>query len=360
MGAYAVHLASFHIIVLTRREHGFKEEQHEGALHIYPTNSPSRAVMLWDAFTIGRKIIQEHKAKQSTPSSPIVISAQDPLEIGWLCQILALITQVHFHVQVHGDYFSSNGWVGNSLTRRLRRLVALTLLIHAPAIRVVSERIKVSLIARGVAARKITVLPIRPELEIFLSTTPSVHDVSVYTFLFIGRLAPEKDIPRIVRAFAQLHTKYPQTHLRIVGSGEEAQNVEALISEYDLRDAVTRLPWTEDVAGEMAKADVFLLASKHEAYALTLIEAMAVGVPLITTDVGCVGGVVKDGVHGLVVQESGTEAYFCAMERMVLEGTFRKQCGINGKATATLLATQSPETYVHEWVTSVSEAIDSV
>jgi glycosyltransferase involved in cell wall biosynthesis len=347
MHSYARHLNSLSIIVLTRKEHGYTEVVHEGNLHVYPTHTRTRIGMLTRAFQIGRSIAKTKEKRGLT------ISAQDPLEIGWLCFFLAKVMGAQFHVQVHGDYFSSEAWVGRSPIRRMKRFCARILLGRAPAIRVVSERIKTSLVKRGITASKITVLPIRPELETFLAVNHTYRETPPFTFLFIGRLAPEKNIPRIIRAFSLVHAWHHDAQLRIVGEGSEREHIERLIATYGLASSVTLLPWTADVPDEMNKADIFLLASLHEAYALTLVEAMAVGLPLITTDVGCVGEVVQDGVHGIVVHEDTDTAYAKAMERMITDNTFRTTCGTQGKVDARQSALQSGDAYARAWVTSI-------
>ena len=350
MKRYAAHLERLSIIVLTRREHRLTESLHEGNLHVYPTNSRNRLMMLMDAFRIGWHILCEDTA------STRVVSAQDPLLIGWLSLVLAKMAGAHFHVQVHGDYFSE-GWCGRSPLKRVKQFFALLVLWRAPAIRVVSLRIKSSLTERGIKAEKITVLPIRPELESFLSHSHIVRTSPPYTFLSIGRLAPEKDIPRIVRAFARVYAEHPETRLRIVGEGSERKHISELVTSLQIGGVVTLLPWTSDVPGEMKEADIFLLASRHEAYALTLVEAMAVGLPLITTDVGCVGEVVQDRVQGLVVYGESDAAYAEAMLHMLSDTVLRKKCSTNGKETARALATYSSEAYAKAWVTSIEPAL---
>lgn len=350
MKLYAKHLERLSIIVLTRKEHGFTRVVQDGKLYVYPTNSHNRFMMLVDAFRMGFQILHEDIETRQ------IVSAQDPLLIGWFSWLLAKVTRVQFHVQVHGDYFGG-GWSGHSPLRHIQLFFALVLLRRTPAIRVVSERIKTSLTERGIKAEKISILPIRPELESFLSFTHVVRIIPPYTFLFIGRLAPEKDIARIVRAFALMHAQHPEARLRIVGEGSEREHIEELIVSLQITDAVALLPWTDDVPKEMSTADIFLLASKHEAYALTLVEAMAVGLPLITTDVGCVGEVVEDGVHGVVVYEEGDRAYAEAMLRLYTDADLQAKYGRAGKEIARTLAMTSPEAYVDAWVTALIQRV---
>lgn len=346
MKLYASHLTRLSIIVLTRTEHGLVDAVHEGNLHVYPTHSQNRFMMLVDAFRIGWKILREDITEKR------IVSAQDPLIIGWLSWCLAFATKAHLHVQVHGDYFAE-GWGVGSPLRFVRRFFIRQLLRRAPAIRVVSERIKSSLIAQGIPETKITVLPIRPELEVFLPHTHVVRAVPPYTFLSIGRLAPEKDIPRIIRAFALVYKEHPEARLRVVGEGSEKEKLMTLGESLGLHGAVSFLPWTEDVPKTMEDADIFLLASQHEAYALTLIEAMAVGLPLVTTDVGCVGEVVLDGVQGIVVRDGDDASYAEAMLRLYTDAHTQEIFGKAGKMTARAIATMTPDVYAETWVTAI-------
>ena len=348
---YAAHTASLTTIVLTRREHGFVNTLHDENLHVHPTNSRSRFLMLIDALLLCVTVVREEKKK-----GVCIISSQDPLEVGWLVALIAFITRIPFHIQVHGDYWSTGAWCGRSPLRYLRRFFARVLLLRAPAIRVVSERIKQSLIARGVKENKINVLPIRPELETFLKEPDTFNDTESITFLSLGRLEPEKNIPRIIRAFALVHKRHFNTRLRIVGEGSERAKLESLIASRHLTDVVSLLPWSACVPKEMSSADVFLLASLHEAYALTLVEAMASGLPVVTTDVGCVGDVVRDGEHGLVVYKESDEAYAETMEHMVVDSDFRKVCGERARKKAFEQSRVTQDTYAKAWVTAVSHA----
>ncbi len=343
MALYARHMDAFHIVVLTRREHAYDSVIHEGALHLYPTNSRSRAMMLIDAFRIAYRILKLDKG------DPRTITAQDPLELGLLSFLLSKFTRTPYTVQVHGDYFS-DAWEEGSIMRRLRRRMIPFVLSHAQKIRVVSERIRNSFLRIGIPENKIQVLPIRPELDVFLKAGEYRKLPSAFTVLTASRLAPEKNILLLVRAFSRLHTKYPDTRLRIVGEGSEYAKIEACIHELGITEAVAILPWTPHVEHEMANAHVFALASLHEAYGLVLIEALATGTPLVTTDVGCVGEVVKDGEHGIVVSVNDEFAFSEALIRMYEQSEVRKRAGIEGRMLGGRLAQVSEDVFAEEWV----------
>ena len=343
MALYARHMDAFHIVVLTRRTHGYSEVVHEGNLHLYPTNSRSRLMMLIDAFRSTVGILRNGNTHVRT------LTAQDPLELGVLSYLTSKYTKTPYTVQVHGDYYS-DAWTEGSITRRLRRRVIPFVLRHAQKVRVVSERIRASLIRIGVPDTKIHVLPIRPELDVFRTAGEHKQLPEAFTVLTASRLAPEKNIPLLIHAFALLHKKYPEVRLRIAGEGEEQSRIETCIKRLRLEDAVTLIPWTHSIAYEMANAHVFALASLHEAYSLVLIEALATGTPVVTTDVGCVGEVVQDGVHGIVVPVGDEVAFGAALTRMYEAPRFRSEAGLNGCALREALARVSEDTYAKEWV----------
>ena len=142
--------------------------------------------------------------------------------------------------------------------------------------------------------------------------------------------------------------------LTIVGDGEERANLVALVESLGISESVMFSSWTEGVQEEMSRADIFLLASRHEAYALTLIEAMAVGLPVITTDVGCVGEVVEDMVHGLVVRGESDEVYAEAIRELIQKPELQEQYGRAGRRRASEIGEGTQDEYVHAWVRSLT------
>ena len=327
MAEYANVFGAYHLIVFTRAEENFKAVQQEGNLFLYATNSRTRVGMLLSAYLIARKIIKSKK------SIVWIVSGQDPLATSLVTVPLSWIKNTALHVQFHGDvfnahFFGSNGWKG------LKLWWANYVIRRAKKNRVVSQRIKQSLIERDVPAERIVVLPIQGDLEPFLL----VGDSRVYqqktapTFLYVGRLAPEKNLPLLLEAFADLKKRGHRAVLQILGSGPENLRLQTKVNELHLEDDIEFLPWTNDVAGVMSQADALCLSSFHEGFAMVLVEAMATGLPIISTDVGCAGEIVKDHVHGYVV--SGVEQYTDALE-LLFDNTLREKMGRAGYAAIT-------------------------
>jgi hypothetical protein len=156
MRHYAREVSGLHVVVLCRREHGVYEPLHDGSLHVYPTYARTRLGMLVDAGCVAFRIIRNLKGKK------IVLTAQDPFALGLLSFVLSRISPAHFHIQLHGDYWGGVWGKGSQVTR-LKKVLAKFLLRRAVGVRVVSERIKASLVREGITPVSITVLPIRPE-----------------------------------------------------------------------------------------------------------------------------------------------------------------------------------------------------
>jgi glycosyltransferase involved in cell wall biosynthesis len=232
----------------------------------------------------------------------------------------------------------------------MRRTVLPFVLRHATRVRVVSERIKQSLLRIDICESKIAVLPIRPELEVFVKASTANTKWEAFTVLTASRFAPEKNIPLLVRAFKRLHDRHTDTRLRIRGDGSELARIEHEVEACRLHDVVMILPWADDIATEMAKAHVFALASLHEAYGLVLIESLASGTPVVTTDVGCVGETVKHELHGLVVPTQDERAFGDALIRMHDDMKLRERAVHAGYTCTHTLLRESEEAYAKQWV----------
>ena len=84
---------------------------------------------------------------------------------------------------------------------------------------------------------------------------------------------------------------------------------------------------------------------------------MAVGLPIVTTDVGCVGEVMQNGVQGIVVYEESDTAYSVAMLRLYEDAHLQTKYGMAGKKKARTIAETPPETYAHAWVTATIQEV---
>ncbi|MEM6750628.1 MAG: glycosyltransferase, partial [Planctomycetota bacterium] len=116
----------------------------------------------------------------------------------------------------------------------------------------------------------------------------------------VARFHPVKDHATSIRAIARVRKELPSAVLALIGDGPERTNLEALTHELGADDAVRFYGVRSDVADLLPAADVFALSSLSEGVSLTLLEAMAAGLPIAATDVGGNPEVVEHGQTGLL------------------------------------------------------------
>jgi len=117
----------------------------------------------------------------------------------------------------------------------------------------------------------------------------------------VGRLAPQKDPQTMVEAFAAVVAARPQARLAVIGDGPDRAEVEAAIDRLGLGASIALLGVRTDVLDVLAGADAYLLSSRWEGLPRTVLEAVALGIPVVATDVGGVREVVDPGTSGWLV-----------------------------------------------------------
>jgi glycosyltransferase involved in cell wall biosynthesis len=154
-----------------------------------------------------------------------------------------------------------------------------------------------------------------------------------FVWLAVGRFEEAKDYPTMIAAFAQLAAARPTSQLLLVGKGSLQENVEALLRANGLEQRVRFLGVRRDVPELMSAADGYVLSSAWEGMPVVLLEAAAVELPVVATQVGGVSEVVEDGTTGLLVPPGDPIALGRAMERVeALATEARAAMGAGGRA----------------------------
>lgn len=119
----------------------------------------------------------------------------------------------------------------------------------------------------------------------------------------IGRLSPQKNHKMLINAFEKVNQKCPNERLLIYGKGELKEELEYEINKRGLKHNIHLMGLTSDVPKVLSKAKMFILSSDYEGMPNTLLEAMAVGLPCISTDCPCAGPrtIIDHGKDGLLV-----------------------------------------------------------
>jgi glycosyltransferase involved in cell wall biosynthesis len=159
------------------------------------------------------------------------------------------------------------------------------------------------------------------------------HDRRPPRLITVGRLKAPKDLPTLLHAVAAL----PPDHfeeLQVVGDGPDRGAVARDLSSLGLDGRVGLLGERADVATLLAEADVFVLASRSEGLPLSVIEAMAAGLPVVASGVGGLHELVLDGETGLLVRPGDPAALAAALDRLLTDVEYRRRLGRAGRARA--------------------------
>ncbi|MGI9952916.1 glycosyltransferase [Moorellaceae bacterium AZ2] len=141
--------------------------------------------------------------------------------------------------------------------------------------------------------------------------------------LSVGRLTPPKDYPTLIRAFALVRKERP-ARLMILGEGEERSKLEALVRELGLEADVALPGFVDNPYKYMKRAAVFVLSSAWEGFGNVLVEAMAVGMPVVSTD--CPSGpaeILEGGKWGDLVPVGNVELLAKAVVHTLENNSFR-------------------------------------
>jgi len=124
--------------------------------------------------------------------------------------------------------------------------------------------------------------------------------------LMAGRLRPVKGIDYGIRAFTKLVEDVPNAHLIIAGDGEERENMEGLARSLRVHEKTTFLGVRSDLPGLLRDSDAFLLPSLNEGFPRVAVEALAIGCPIVATNVGGTPEIVIDGQTGILVESKNS------------------------------------------------------
>lgn len=241
---------------------------------------------------------------------------------------------------IHGvdEYLTA----GNLLSRAVRSAERLSANWVSQYV-AVSENARQAVINRlGLTPGKVSTILNALDLEPFQQPGPDVKDLRAELGLnpealvvgSVGRLAPLKDFPSLVRWLGELSKTFPRAQLVIIGEGEERPALEHLIAGLNLRDKVALPGFRADIPRVLRALDIFAFPSLSEGLSIALLEAMAAGLPCVVTDVGGNAEAVVEGETGFVVPPGDSSGFKAALSRLLQDGNLRKKLGAAGKNRA--------------------------
>jgi 1,2-diacylglycerol 3-alpha-glucosyltransferase len=151
--------------------------------------------------------------------------------------------------------------------------------------------------------------------------------------VYTGRLAPEKNLPFLLKAFIGVAQAVPEAHLLIVGDGPERENLQEKAAASPVAANIHfagKIPY-EDMPGYLAMCDLFVTASVSEVHPLSVIEAMGAGLPTMGIHSVGVGDTVVDNTTGLLARED-LATFTAKLTRLCLDAGLRKKMSAAARA----------------------------
>jgi 1,2-diacylglycerol 3-alpha-glucosyltransferase len=153
--------------------------------------------------------------------------------------------------------------------------------------------------------------------------------------VYAGRVAPEKNLPFLIHAFAGISAAYEHARLLIIGDGPAKEDLEQTVQDLNLAAKVKLIGFIphNELPGYLTMCDGFATASVTEVHPLSVIEAMTAGLPVLGIDSPGVGDTVQDGITGFI-SSNNLAVYTAKMARLVSEPQLRQKLGNSANLAA--------------------------
>ncbi len=268
-----------------------------------------------DAFF--RAVLAARTNTRTTPHS--LVTTQDVLYAGLIGYLISRWCKLPLYVQLHGDYLDNPKWFTSNVGyfNRGMNVVGKFILKRATAVRAVSSRLKKELVNKfGVPSERVVSIPIGTDLSIFATTPEGGRTRQI---LFVGRLLPEKEPLLFAEVSSRLLLSHPDLTVRIAGDGVLR---EALVTYFETHGVSSRVTFygaldQKTLAPLYASSFCYVHTAGWEGWGMPMIESMAAGCPVVTTDSGCAGEAIRQGETGLVTPIGDADALVAAVEELL-------------------------------------------
>ncbi len=238
---------------------------------------------------------------------------------------LAKIFKVPVIFHLHGAEFQSFYYAEcNSIQKRIVRWI----LDGCKSVVVLSSQWK-TILSEITDGKKITTVfnPITTQEH-----TPLPHTRDNYSLLFLGRLGKRKGVYDLLEAIANLKSKYPDICLKCGGDGDLEQVKQKSI-DLGIDSNLEILGWVsgEEKEALLASSTAYVLPSYNEGLPMGILEAMASGLPVVSTTVGGIPDAIDDGIEGYLLPPGNVDLLTDALDRLLHDADLRRNMGEAGR-----------------------------
>lgn len=255
-----------------------------------------------------------------------IVVSQDASFTGAGAWFFSRIAKIPFAVQLHGDYLDNPLWIKQRFLNRLVNPVSKWILRRADGVRCVSERLRKQAISQfHIKPERCISLPICTSLKLF--SPDGDREAGGPFVLFVGRLIEEKEPFLFCEAMIPLMREMPDLTVVFAGEGVLRTKLEEKCAAEKVSDRVRFVGQLSPAQlARWYRSSVCLVhTAAWEGWGMPMIEAMACGCPVVTTDSGCAGEAVLDQKNGIVVPVGDVEGLRNGTHRLLREADFRER-----------------------------------
>jgi glycosyltransferase involved in cell wall biosynthesis len=213
-------------------------------------------------------------------------------------------------------------------SRLYEQTVGRFILSRADSVTAVSEAVARHVLSLGASGDRLTVVPNGVDAKRFKPAETLIQSKEV---VFVGRLVFNKGPQFLVEAIPSVLAAVPQAHFTFVGDGPMLEQLKDRTRELGVENAADFLGRRGDVEDLLAPATVFARPSLLEGFSLTVLEAMACGVPVVATPVGGTAEVMCDGIHGYLVPPRDVDALADRIVAVLVDPNEASRMGQSGR-----------------------------
>ena len=262
---------------------------------------------------------------------------------------IALLAQIFYHIP---HIFVSERNDPSSYPYWLQKII-LFLYRHAHGIICQNEYVKKYYIKHGFKM-PLVVLPNPVKLEDFPSGNPPIKRREIVT---VGRLTEQKNQALLIQAFSEIASKYPQYTLKIYGVGPLEHTLRNQIVDLGLENRVLLMGSKKQVMFEVQQSDIFVLTSNFEGFPNVLIEAMASGMPVISSDfpTEVARQLIQNGINGYLFPVGNKAALVSALENML---NCPDKWATMGQLNRQIVQQYKAEKVAEDWLSAITNMLE--
>jgi glycosyltransferase involved in cell wall biosynthesis len=242
----------------------------------------------------------------------VIIRIESPIELAQGISAESLQKMGLSHSSI---FFRAVCTVQNSVLRHADGVIAISPEIREKLVAIGIDPLRIRSIPNGIDTQKFSPVGVGDRRKIRRKLALPTGKIIV---TFTGRLAISKGVPMLIEIWPALQEKYPNTHLVLVGSDAATHDscksgILQQLQHHQLEGSVTLVGDVENVHEYLQASDLYVFPSEYEGFGLSMVEALACGLPAVVTSVGVADELIQSGINGLLVPPKKDSELLMAM-----------------------------------------------